>query len=147
MPGRPSRIVLESQGRQVSTTQISLCEWRHLKTHAKSLSCRVYQSLCDLSFTGWVQPSAICTYQPPYDSDFVQHSLLSISNINRRCPAHRWPTCNLGSIWTQRDIRVTEVESIVEGRPLCHSEFIWNPQNFLTILATSISKSFPEIST
>ncbi len=38
VPGKPSRMVSESQSRAVSTTQISPCEYRHLNTCTKSLS-------------------------------------------------------------------------------------------------------------
>ncbi len=57
--GKLSRMVSESQGRPVSVTRISPCEWRHLKTCAKFLSRRVSQLLCDSSFTMWVQPQCV----------------------------------------------------------------------------------------
>ncbi len=38
---RPSGMVWELQSRRVSVTRIFLCEWRHLKTYAESLSCGV----------------------------------------------------------------------------------------------------------
>ncbi len=49
--GKLSHLVLESQGCRVFATQTSLCEWRHLKTYAESLSRGVFQSLRDSSFT------------------------------------------------------------------------------------------------